>query len=58
MSYDAVSQDQLRAIYQGLSQQLGWSAETRELTLLFVGIGLALAFLAAGASLLWQHRLP
>jgi Ca-activated chloride channel family protein len=55
--YEALTQDQLKAIYQDLGQRIGWTLEPRELTLLFVGIGLALGFLAAAASLLWQNRI-
>lgn len=56
--YDAYTQDQLKAIYQNLGRQIGWGLEPRELTLVFVGIGLVLGFLAAAASLLWQNRIP
>jgi Ca-activated chloride channel family protein len=56
--YDAYTAEQARQIYQDLATQIGWADEAREITMVFVFVGLLLGFLASAASLFWQHRIP
>jgi Ca-activated chloride channel homolog len=53
----AASASQLHDVYQNLGSQIGYTKEPKEITTRVVGIGLILAFAAAGASLLWTNRL-
>lgn len=57
-AYDSYTQDQLKQIYNNLGQQIGWTLEPREITMVFVGICLLLVFVASAASLFWQQRIP
>jgi Ca-activated chloride channel family protein len=53
----AASAGELRGVYRDLGSQIGYTTERREITTTLVGIGLMLAFSAAGLSLLWTNRL-
>ena len=55
--YAAASAEELSNVYRDLGSQIGYTTERREITTWFVGIGLLLAFAAAGTSLLWSNRL-
>ncbi len=55
--HSAASADELRAVYRDLGSQIGYTTQHREVTVWAVGIGLLLAFAAAGLSLLWTNRL-
>jgi Ca-activated chloride channel homolog len=55
--YAAASAEELSSVYRDLGSQIGYTTERREITTWFVGIGLLLAFAAAGGSLLWSNRL-
>jgi len=56
--FSAQSLDQLTAVYDDIGSSVGFDTEEREVTDRFVGIGLLLLLLSAGASLLWFQRLP
>lgn len=56
-SYDAASEQELRAIYQNLGSQIGWGFEPREISMVFVGLALVFAFLSAAGALYWQNRI-
>ena len=53
----AASQQELHAIYKDLGSQIGYVKKPKEVTTWEVGLGLILAFTAAGASLIWTNRL-
>ncbi|CAN5259042.1 VWA domain-containing protein [soil metagenome] len=53
----AESAGQGEAIFKDLGSQIGYRTEPQEITVWFVGAGLALAFAATGLSLLWTSRL-
>ena len=46
--YAAASAEELSSVYRDLGSQIGYTIERREVTTWFVGIGLLLAFAAAG----------
>jgi Ca-activated chloride channel homolog len=56
--YEAQSADQLSAVYNDIGSSVGFRTEQREATAWFVGVGLVLVILGAGASLIWTSRLP
>lgn len=53
----AESAGQGAEVFKDLGSQIGYTNEPQEITVWFVGAGLALAFAAAGMSLLWTSRL-
>lgn len=53
----AASADELRQVYRNLGSQIGYVKKPREVTTWAVGLGLILAFAAAGVSLVWTNRL-
>jgi len=53
----AASASELSDVYRDLGSQIGYTTERREITTSLVGVGLLLAFAAAGLSLLWTNRL-
>lgn len=55
--HSAASAGELRDVYQNIGSQIGYTKQPREVTTWAVGIGLILAFVAAGASLLWTNRM-
>lgn len=55
--YAAASAEELSNVYQDIGSQIGYTTERREITTWFVGMGLLLAFAAAGVSLVWSNRL-
>src|SRR5207237_9327812 len=56
--YEAASLTELKQVYQDMGSSIGYKTVPREVTQWYVGIGLLLAFAAAGMSLLWSSRLP
>ena len=54
---EATTGEELQQAYEGLNSSIGYREVQRDVTEWFVGIALAFAFLAAGASLLWTSRL-
>ncbi len=56
--YEAASLNELKQVYQDMGSSIGYKTVPREVTQWYVGIGLLLAFAAAGMSLLWSSRLP
>jgi Ca-activated chloride channel homolog len=55
--HSAASEGELRSVYQDLGSQIGYTTEHREVTVWAVAVGLVLAFVATGLSLLWTNRL-
>ncbi len=56
--FEAGNADELRAAYADIGSSVGTQTEMRDISARFIGIGLALAVLAALASLFWFARLP
>jgi Ca-activated chloride channel family protein len=56
--FEAGSADELRAAYADIGGSVGYRSEMQDISARFIGIGLALAVLAALASLFWFARLP
>ena len=56
--FEAANADELRAAYADIESSVGYETETQDVSARFIGIGLALAALAAIASLFWFARLP
>jgi Ca-activated chloride channel family protein len=56
--FAAGSTDELRAAYADIGSSVGYRMETQDVSARFIGFGLALAVLAALASLFWFARLP
>ena len=56
--FEAADADELRAAYADIESSVGYETETQDVSARFIGIGLALAALAAIASLFWFARLP
>jgi Ca-activated chloride channel homolog len=56
--FAAGSTDELRDAYADIGSSVGTRTETQDISARFIGIGLALAALAALASLFWFARLP
>ena len=56
--FAAGSSDELRDAYADIGSSVGYQTERQDVSARFIGIGLALAALAAIASLFWFARLP
>ncbi|MFI5894499.1 VWA domain-containing protein [Actinoplanes sp. NPDC051513] len=56
--FEAGNADELRDAYADIGSSVGYRTETQDVSARFIGAGLALALLAALASLLWFARLP
>ncbi|WP_214105195.1 VWA domain-containing protein [Acrocarpospora catenulata] len=56
--YEAASGDELQAVYDDIGSSVGYRTERQEVWPWFVGLGLLLAVVAAGASMFWFSRLP
>ena len=56
--FEAGSSDELRDAYADIGSSVGYQTERQDVSARFIGIGLALAALAAIASLFWFARLP
>ncbi|WP_229074359.1 VWA domain-containing protein [Actinoplanes sp. DH11] len=56
--FAAGSTDELRAAYADIGSSVGYQTEVQDVSARFIGVGLALAVLAALASLFWFARLP
>jgi Ca-activated chloride channel homolog len=56
--YAAESSDELSAVYDDISKQVGTTTERREISAAFAGLALLATFGAAGASLAWSPRMP
>jgi Ca-activated chloride channel family protein len=55
-SFEAATGDQLRAAYRNIEGRVGYSTETRDLTMWFVAIAAVALILAVAASMLWTAR--
>lgn len=56
--FSALSGDELTRVYEGLSSQLGYEVEKREITWWFAGLAAAFVTASAGLSLAWFNRFP
>lgn len=56
--FAAADVDELRAAYDDIGSSVGFRTEVQDVSARFIGVGLALAVLAALASLFWFARLP
>ncbi len=56
--FDAPSADQLQAVYKGLGQKIGSDTESRDVSVAFVGAGVAFVVVAGALSLAWFSRFP
>ncbi|MEV7622800.1 VWA domain-containing protein [Actinoplanes sp. NPDC089786] len=56
--FEAASADELRAAYADIESSVGYETERQDVSARFIGIGLALAVLAAIASMFWFARIP
>jgi Ca-activated chloride channel homolog len=56
--YNAVNQEELRAVYENLDLQLVVKPEEMEITSLFAGVGVVALLIGGIFSLLWFSRLP
>ena len=56
--FEAGTARELRRVYADIGSSIGFTTEEREVTAWVVGVALAFALAAAGASLLWTSRLP
>ena len=57
-AYTATSSSALTRAYKDIGRSVGYRTQLREVSAWFIGFGLLLALLAAGASLLWFARIP
>lgn len=57
-AYTAESASDLAAVYESLGSTIAYEEEPRDVSHRFVGAGLVLMLVAAGASLRWFSRLP
>lgn len=55
--FSAETATEIDKVYEDIGSQIGYKLEFRAVTERFVGVGLVLAFLAAGSALLWTNRL-
>lgn len=56
--FSALSGDELTKVYQGLSSEIGFDTEQREITWWFAGFATVLLLGSAGLSLAWFNRFP
>jgi Ca-activated chloride channel family protein len=56
--FEAGNAEELRAAYADIGSSVGYQTEVRDISFRFIGVGLALAVLAALASMFWFARLP
>ncbi len=56
--FQAGNAEELRAAYADIESSVGYRTEVRDVSARFIGVGLALAVLAALASMFWFARLP
>ncbi len=56
--FSALSGDQLTKVYEGLSSQIGYDTEQREITWWFAGFAALFLVGSAGVSLAWFNRFP
>jgi Ca-activated chloride channel family protein len=56
--FEAVSDDQLTRVYEGLSSKIGYDTEMREVTWAFAAIAGLLFLIGAGLSMYWFNRFP
>ncbi len=56
--FSALSGDQLTKVYEGLSSQIGYDTEKREITWWFAGFAALFLVASAGVSLAWFNRFP
>ncbi len=58
MYHEAVSENELRRVYEDLASSIGYRTTPHEVWAWYGGVGLLFALAAAGLSLLWTSRLP
>lgn len=56
--FAGLSANELQAAYQHLRTSVTYTYQPHEITTVFVGVGLALAFLASAAALFWRSWIP
>ena len=56
--FAGTSADQLKAAYEHLKTTVSYTYQPREITMVFVGVGLLLSFLASAAALFWRTWIP
>lgn len=56
-SFTAENTGQLKSVYDRIGRVIGYDVHRREITAAFTGAGLAIAFLAATAGLVWLQRI-
>lgn len=56
--FEAVTEEQLRAVYTDIGSSIGYRTEEREITEWFVGAAAIVLLLSAAGSQLWFNRLP
>ncbi|MEV0721115.1 VWA domain-containing protein [Asanoa sp. NPDC050611] len=56
--HEAASAGELRAVYDDINTTVGFTTQTQDVSARFIGIALALAALAAIASMVWFARIP
>ncbi|GAA1898939.1 VWA domain-containing protein [Asanoa iriomotensis] len=56
--HEAASAGELRAVYDDINTTVGYTTQIQDVSARFIGIALALAALAAIASMVWFARLP
>jgi Ca-activated chloride channel family protein len=55
--YEAVTVEQLRAVYEDMGSSLGYRTIAQDVSQWFIGTAMVLLFAAAGLSLAWTSRL-
>jgi Ca-activated chloride channel family protein len=55
--HEAASASELEEVYADLGSQIGYTTEPQDVSYWFVRVGVLLALLGAGLSLLWTNRL-
>ncbi|MBO0686641.1 MAG: VWA domain-containing protein [Candidatus Dormibacteraeota bacterium] len=56
--FAGTSAGQLQAAYEHLKTTVSYTYQPREVTMVFVGVGLLLSFLASAAALFWRTSIP
>lgn len=56
--FEAVTEEQLKAVYADIGSSIGYTTEERDISERFVGASLVVLLLAAAGSQLWFSRLP
>jgi Ca-activated chloride channel family protein len=56
--FTAVTEDELRDVYQDIGSSVGYTTEDRDASAYFIGAALVLLLVTSGLSLVWFSRLP